>query len=155
MKTKEMFIRVITENDGEEVLAIDAIESISRRENGATIIMKSGTEYYPKGMNLVLDVMERFIVSVEEKEPEDDRQEYLIDEFGISVGSQPQFINMIMKDSNKLINASAIKKIEPQGNSTLITLIGDSEPMEFNCHIREIVDVLANVVPVDAVKLGG
>lgn len=80
MNSKEKFIRVITENDGEEVLAIDAIESISRRENGATIIMKSGAEYYPKGMNLVLDVMERFIVSVEEIEPEKDRQDYLLEE---------------------------------------------------------------------------
>lgn len=153
MNSKEKFIRVITENDGEEVLAIDAIESISRRENGATIIMKSGAEYYPKGMNLVLDVMERFIASVEEIEPEKDRQDYLLEEFGITVESQPQFINIVEKETNKVINVNTIKKIEPDGNKTHVTLIGDSEPMEFDCHIREIVDALANVVPVDAVKL--
>lgn len=151
MKHESKFIRVITDGEGEEIMAIDSIDNISRTGVGAIITQKDGTKHMAKVFNVISDTLEPLIISTDSPDEAQSRRDELEEHFGISVESQPQFLNFIREKDNLVINASAIKKIEPKGESaTAVTLKGDKEPILINCHIRDIVQVLANVIPIDA-----
>lgn len=154
MKEERKFIRIITTDDNEVIIAIDAINSVQRDNAMGIVTLKDGAIYKVRVLNSILDAIEKYILKTDQPEPEKEEDNYkvnILNDYGISVQSQPQFVNFIKTDSNILINASTIKKIETKDEiQTAITLIDASEPIILACNIRDLVEVLANVIPVDA-----
>ena len=144
MKKKKRFIRVITTDENDVVIALDSIMSVERKETRGVITLKNGAVYTAKVLNTVLEAIERSEKGVDELE----------ERFGICVESQPQFLNVVSARSNVLINANAIIKVEPLSEiSSKITLIGEDHAVRVKSSIETIVKSLANVMPVDAVDM--
>lgn len=141
MKNESRFIRVITTDENEVIIALDSILSVEREGSGGIVTMKNNTIYKVRVLNAVLDAIDNI----------QSQSSQLEEMFGISVKSQPQFLNFVTESSGIVINASTIKKIDPIDDiTTEVTLIGDNKPIKIECNIRRVVEVLANVMLIDA-----
>lgn len=61
MGKDKRFIRVITADESEVILALDSILSIERNESSAIITMKNNATYNAKVFNSVLEAIEKYI----------------------------------------------------------------------------------------------
>lgn len=57
----EKFIRIITDDNNEVVLALDSILSVERHESSGIITMKNNAVYKVKIFNRVLELIEKHI----------------------------------------------------------------------------------------------
>ena len=76
-------------------------------------------------------------------------QEGRIETGGITIETQPHFINVVQGGKNVLINTSMIKKIEPVDRGEIILTLTDNEKLRLPCSIEDFVKVLQNVTPLD------
>lgn len=61
MGKAEKFIRIITDDNNEVVLALDSILSVERHESSGIITMKNNAVYKVKIFNRVLELIEKHI----------------------------------------------------------------------------------------------